>query len=109
MVSTLLAMNDSLSAPMTFSMEVEPSVATVPVIAVLVLSSLVLSAFASVLVSFLLPQAARARVSTAASSSAMIFFMFITSLCFLLFGCSVYNVSIPPVCKEQKRGGVKSV
>ena len=65
---------------MTFSMEVEPSVATVPVIVVLVLSSLVLSAFASVLVSFLLPQAARARVSTAASSSAMIFFMFITSL-----------------------------
>ena len=65
---------------MTFSMEVEPSVATVPVIAVLVLSSLVLSAFASVLVSFLLPQAARARVSTAASSSAINFFIRITSL-----------------------------
>ena len=92
---------------MTFSMEVEPSVATVPVTAVPVLSFAFVSVLALSL--FLLPQAARARVSMAASSSAMIFFMFITSLCFLLFGCSIYNVSIPPVCKEQKRGGVKSV
>ena len=68
-------MKDSLRAPITFSMEVEPSVETVPVSSVEVLSS-VLSA-SSVLVS--LPQATRLRASRAVRTSAMIFFICITS------------------------------
>ena len=63
-------MKDSPSAPMTFSMEVEPSVDTVPVTAALSLSSLL-----SVLLLLSLPQAAKLRVSISVSSSAMIFFI----------------------------------
>ena len=103
MASALLAINDSLSAPMTFSMEVEPSVATVPVIAVLVLSSLVLSAFASVLVSVLLPQAAR--VSTAASSSAINFFIRITSL-FIYISDVPFTMSAYRRCVKDESAAV---
>ena len=55
---------------MTFSMEVDPSVDTVPVTAALSLLSLL-----SVLLLLSLPQAARLRVSISVSISAMIFFI----------------------------------
>ena len=73
------AMKDSLRAPMIFSMEVEPSVETVPVRA---------AGWSSVLVSSVLlslPQATRLRASRAVSTSAMIFFISHTSFLITYF------------------------
>ena len=71
-------MKDSLSAPMTFSMEVDPSVDTVPVMAAaspLLSSGVVLSLL-------VLPQAARLSARTSASARAMNFFIMYISFSF---------------------------
>ena len=74
-------MKDSLSAPMTFSIEVEPSVDTVPVMAAV--SPPLLSAALSPLLSLLLlPQATRLRAMTSVSARAMNFFIMYISFSF---------------------------
>ena len=104
----LSAMNCSLSAPMTFSIEVEPLVETLPLSFSSVCcgwSLLVLSGAA-----VLLPQPASSeRLITAVSTNASVLFIFHSSFHILVLDILRSTTqSITERCKMQKTGHVKS-
>ena len=107
-------MKDSPKAPMTFSIEVEPSVATVPLSSLVAgaASCLVSAAEVSAAVSFEVVFAAqpanRASAHVSASSSAMIFFIFCFSFDFNVLDFLSTVMRILPARKMQKRRFVKS-
>ena len=106
----LSAMNCSLRAPMTFSIEVEPLVDTLPERAAGASVCALLSVLVSAGVSVLEPQPVRAaRLKARVKINASVFFMFVF-LFYLIFGFSPFHiVSVPAVCKGQKTNHVKSM
>ena len=101
----LSAMNCSLSAPMTFSIEVEPLVETLPLSAACCGWSLLVLSGAVVL----LPQPASSeRLITAVSTNASVFFIFHSSFHMLVLDfLRSTTQSITERCKMQKPGHVK--
>ena len=95
-------MKDSPSELMTFSIEVEPSVETVPEMAVSV--PLFASLFALSAVSFLLPQAVRMlRASAAVSAREMSFFILKDFLSFF------YRCFLPTVMRISAARKIKKI
>ncbi len=110
----LSAMNCSLRAPITFSMEVEPLVETLPERVVSAGASVwaLLSLLVSAGVSVLEPQPVRAaRLRAKVRINASVFFI----LLFLFFIFDVRDLilgtvhSVPTACKMKKTGFVKSM
>ena len=104
----LSAMNCSLSAPMTFSIEVEPLVETLP----LSFSSVCCCGWSLLVLSgavVLLPQPASSeRLITAVSTNASVFFIFHSSFHMLILDfLRSTTQSITERCKMQKPGHVK--
>ena len=106
----LSAMNCSLRAPMTFSIEVEPLVDTLPERVAGASVCALLSVLVSAGVSVLEPQPVRAaRLKARVKINASVFFMFVF-LFYLIFGFSPFHIiSVPAVCKRQKTNHVKSM